>query len=59
MLVGIIIGVLQCGTTYAAVQVCSSWAVAGVEVVWLYIPHVACGVNKAVRLVCGDGHGTP
>ena len=27
--------------------------------VWLYIPHVAHGVNKAVRQVCWDGHGGP
>ena len=59
MLVGIVIHVLQCGTTYAVMQVCSSQVVVGAEVVWLYIPHVAHGVNKAARRVHGDGHGTP
>ena len=44
---------------YAAVQVCSSRVVVGVEVVWLYVPHIVHGVNEAVRQVCGDGHGTP
>ena len=56
---GIVIGELQCGMTYAVVQVCSSWVVVGVKVVWLYIPHIARGVNEAVRWVCGDRHGTP
>ena len=31
----------------------------GVEVVWLHILHIALGINKAVRWVCGDGHCTP
>ena len=31
----------------------------GVKVVRLQVPHVACGVNEAVRQVCGDGHCTP
>ena len=35
------------------------WVVAGVEVVQLYVPHVACGVNEAVTWVRGDGHGAP
>ena len=59
MLVGIIIHVLQCGTTYAVAQACSSRVIAGVKVVQLHVPHVAHGVNEAVRQVCGNGHGTP
>ena len=59
MLAGIIIHVLQCGMTYAVVEACSGWIVVGVEVVWLHVPHVAHGVNKTVRQVCGDGHCTP
>ena len=27
--------------------------------VWLHVPHIACGVNEEVRRVRGDGHGTP
>ena len=45
--------------THAAVQVCSSRVVVGVEVVQLHIPHVAHGVHEAVRQVHGDGRGTP
>ena len=59
MLVGIVIHILQCGMTYAVVQVCSSQVVVGVKVVWLHVPHVACGVNEAVRWVCGDRHCAP
>ena len=59
MLVGIVIGELQCGMTYAVAHACSSRVVADVRVVWLYIPHVACRVNEAVRQVRGDGHGAP
>ena len=59
VLVGIVIHILQCGTTYAAAQAYSSWVVAGVEVVRLHIPHTAHGVNEAVRLVHGDGHCAP
>ena len=58
-LVGIIIHVLLCGTAYAVVQACSDWVVVGVKVVQLHIPHIACGVNEAVRWVCWDGHCTP
>ena len=45
--------------TYAAAQVCPSQVVVGVKVIQLYAPHIACQVDKAVRWVCGDGHGTP
>ena len=31
----------------------------GVKVVWLHIPHVAHGVDEALRQIHGDGHGTP
>ena len=58
-LLGLIIGVLQSGMAYAAVQVCSSRVVVGIEVVWLHIPHVAGGVDEAVRWIHGDGHGAP
>ena len=56
-LVGVVIGELQRGTTYAAAQACSSWVVVGVKVIRLYIPHVTHRVDKAVRWVCGNGHG--
>ena len=59
VLVGIIIHILQRGTTYAVEQAFSSWYVAGVKVVWLHVPHVACGVNEAVMWVHGDGHCAP
>ena len=59
MLVGIIVGELQGGTTYAAVQACSSWVVVGVKVIWLYIPHITHQVDEAVRQVHGDRHGAP
>ena len=49
MLVGVIIGELQCGVTYAAVQVYSSQVVVGVKLIWLYIPHVTRWVDEAVR----------
>ena len=39
---------------YVAVQVSSGRAVAGVEVVWLHVLHVAHGINKAIRQVHGD-----
>ena len=58
-LVGVIIGKLQNGMTYAVVQVGSSWIVAGVKVIWLYVPHITRWVDDAVRQVCGNGHGTP
>ena len=59
MLVGIVLGELQGGTTYAAVQVCSSQVVVGVKVIQLYIPHITSWVDEAVRWVCGNRHGNP
>ena len=56
---GIIIHVLQCDVAYAVAQMCSGQVVVSVEVVQLYILHVAHGINEAVRWVCGDGHCTP
>ena len=58
-LLGLIIGELQSGAAYAVVQACSSQVVAGIEVVWLHIPHVAGGVDEAVQWIHGNGHGTP
>ena len=58
MLVGVVIGKLQCGMTYAVVQACSSWVVVGVKVIWLYVPHVTHWVDEAVGQVRGNGHGT-
>ena len=40
-------------------QVGSSWVVAGVKVIWRYVPHVTGRVDQAVRQVCGNGHGAP
>ena len=59
VLVGVIIGELQHGATYAAVQAGVSWVVAGVKVIWLHVPHVTGWVDKAVWQICGNGHGTP
>ena len=58
-IVGIVIHVLQCGMAYAAVQVSSGGVVAGVEVVWLHVLHVAHGINEAIRRVHWDQHYTP
>ena len=55
VLVGIIIHVLQCGVTYAAVQMCSGWVV----VVQVHVPYIAHGVDEAVRWIHGDGHCIP
>ena len=57
-LVGVI-GELQHGMTYAAVQVGSSWVVVGVKVIWLYVPHITHRVDEAVGWVCGNEHGAP
>ena len=59
VLVGVIIGELQCGATYAAVQVGSSQVVAGVKVIWLHIPHIIGWVDEAVWQIHGNGHGAP
>ena len=45
--------------TYAVVQACSGQVVVGVKVIWLYVPHIAHGVNEAVRWVLRDRHGAP
>ena len=37
----------------------SHQVVAGVKVIQLCVPHIAGGVDEAVRWVCGDGHSTP
>ena len=55
----VVIGELQCGAANAVVQVHPCWVVVGVKVVWHRILHIAGRVDKAVRWVCGDGHGTP
>ena len=44
--------------TYAVVQACSGQVVAGVKVIWLYLPHITHRVDEAVRRVHGDRHGT-
>ena len=59
MLVRVIIGELQHGTTYAVVQAGSSWVVAGVKVIWLHVLHVTGWVDEAVRWVHWNGHGAP
>ena len=59
MLVGVVIGELQHGMTYAAVQAGSSWVVVGVKVIWLHVPHITHWVDEAVRQVHGNGHGSP
>ena len=58
-LFGVVIGELQCGMANPVAQVCPHWVIAGVKVVWLHIPHIAGGVDKAVGWVCGNRHGTP
>ena len=58
-LFGVVIGKLQCGAANAVAQVHPHWIVAGVEVVWHHIPHIAGGVDEAVRQVRGDRHGAP
>ena len=58
-LFGVIVGELQCGVANTAVQVHPHRAVAGVEVIRLCVPHVAGGVDEAVRRVHGNRHGIP
>ena len=58
-LFGVVIAELQCATTNAAAQACPCWVVAGVKVVWHCIPHIAGGIDEAVRRVHGYGHGAP
>ena len=58
-LVGIVVGKLQGGTTYAVVQMGPSWVVVGIEVAWLHVTHIAGWIDEAVRWICGNGHGTP
>ena len=58
-LFGVIIGKLQCGVANAVVQMHPHQVVAGLEVVWLCIPHIAGWVDEAVRQVCGNEHGAP
>ena len=58
-LFGVVIGKLQCGTANIVVQACPCWVVVGVEVVWLHVPYIAGGVDKAVRQVHANGHGAP
>ena len=50
---------LQSGAANTVMQAYPCWVVVGVEVIWLCIPHIAGGVDEAVRQVCGNGHGTP
>ena len=59
VLFGVSIHVLQSSMAHAAAQVCSHQVVAGIKVVWLHIPHVARGVDKAVQWICRDGHCAP
>ena len=58
-LVGVIIGKLQYGMTYAEVQVGPSQVVAGVKVIWIHVPHVTGWVDEAVWQIHGNRHGTP
>ena len=44
---------------YAVAQMHSSRVVTGAKVVWLYILHIAHGINEAIRWVHGDGHPSP
>ena len=41
---------------YTVMQACSGRVVVGVKVVWLHVLHIACGINKTIRWVCGDRH---
>ena len=41
------------------VQACPHWVVVGVKVIWLGVPHIAVGVDEAVRQVHWNGHGAP
>ena len=58
-LVGVIVGELQHGVTYAVAQVGFSQVVVGIEVVWLHVPHIAGWVDEAVWWIHGNGHGAP
>ena len=44
---------------YAAAQASSGRVVVGVKVVQLHVLHIAHGINKAIRWVCGDRHHVP